>query len=88
MRCHLLSHRLWSGWQPLRSLFRGRTAAASMIAASIGGALMLMPTGPAWPNLSFADAFASATALDWVRGSLGLMFSLRRRLSSARQGLR
>jgi len=83
MRYRFFSHRLWSGWQALSTLLRGPSAAASMIAARVDAALMLMPAGMTWTNMSFADALVSAAILDWVKGSLGLMFFLRRRLGTA-----
>lgn len=86
MRCRSSSHRLRSGWQAMSSLLRGPYTAASMIAASAGGVLMLVPAGTAWPNMSFADALVSAAILDWVKGSLGLMFLLRRRLRTKNGG--
>lgn len=88
MRCHFTGHRLCSRWQPLYTLLRGRSAAASVIAANVGRALMLMPAGTAWLNLIFADALTSAAALDWVKGSLGLMFFLWRRPGTAHIGQR
>jgi hypothetical protein len=86
MRCRSSSHRLRNGWQAMSSLLRGPYTAASMIAAIAGGVLMLVPAGTAWPNLSFADALVSAAILDWVKGSLGLMFLLRRRLRTKNGG--
>jgi len=86
MRCRSFSHRLRSRWHVMSSLSRGSYTAASMIAASAGGVLMLVPAGMAWPNLSFADALVSAAILDWVKSSLGLMFLLRRRLHTKNGG--
>jgi len=57
-----------------------------MIAASVGGALMLVPAGTVWPNLNLADALTSVDILDWVKGSLGLIFLLRRRLGNTSGG--
>ena len=88
MRCHFIGHRLCSGWQPLYTLLRGRSAAARVIATNVGGALMLLPAGSAWPTLSFADVLTSGATLDWVKGSLGLMFYLWRRLGTAHIGQR
>lgn len=88
MRRRFLSHRLWSGWQALSALLRGPSPTARVIAASAGGSLLLMPVGTAWPSMSFADALVSAAILDWVKGSLGLMFFLRRRLGTAHKDRR
>ena len=83
MRCRLLSCLPWSGWQALSSLLRGPFAAARMIATRVGGTLLLMPAGTAWPYMGFADAVSSATIFDWAKGALGLMFFLRRQLGAA-----
>ena len=88
MTCRFCSHRLWSGWQAHSTLLGGPSAAARMIAASVGGTLLLMPAGTAWANLSFADALVSAAILDWVKGSLGLILFLWRRLGTAHKGRR
>ena len=79
-------HRLRSGWRALPALLRAPSAASSMIAGSVGAVLILIPAGAAWPNSNIADAFASAAILDWVKGSLGLFFLIRRRLGAAQGG--
>ena len=78
----VLGHHLRSGWCALLALLRAPSAAASMTAASAGAVLLLLPAGTAWPNANIADALASAAILDWVKGSLGLIFLLRRRRSN------
>ena len=70
----------------MSSLLRGPSAAAGVIAASVGGALTLMPAGTVWPNLSLADVLASPDILDWAKGSLGLILMLRRGLGKTNGG--
>ena len=82
----IFGHQPWSGWHALSALLRGPSAAVRMIAASVGAALMLMPAAIAWPSINFADALVSAAILDWVKGSLGLIFLLRRRLGKSNGG--
>jgi len=86
MRYHTIGRPLWSGWRPLSTLLRGPSAAASIIAGSVGAVLILIPAGAAWPHSSIADVLASAAILDWVKGSLGLIFFLRRRLGTTQGG--
>ena len=86
MRCRFFSHRLRSGWHALTSLVRGPSAAAGMIAASVGGALLLMPAETVCLDLNFAGAFASVSILDWVGRSLGLILLLLRRLGATEGG--
>ena len=74
------SRHLASGWQALLASLRARFAAANMITGSVGAVLALMPAGAAWPAADIADAFASGDILEWVKGSLGLIVLLRRRL--------
>lgn len=70
---------LRSAWRARLALLRAPSAAASVIAGSVGAVLMLIPAGAAWPHANITDALASAAILDWVKGSLGLIFLLRRR---------
>lgn len=75
-------HRLWSGWHALSTRLRAPTVSMHVIAGSISGVLLLMPAGAAWPHSILADSLTSAAALDWVKGSLSLIFLLRRRLTN------
>lgn len=70
----------------MSSLLRGPSAADGMITASVRGVLLSVSAVASWPDLSFADAFASATILDWVGGSRGLIFLLRHRLGTTDGG--
>jgi len=77
-------HRLWCGWHILSTRVLGRSSATSIVAAGFGGALLLMPAGTTWPSSGLADVLASPAILDWAKGSLGLMFTLWRRLGKTR----
>ena len=79
----IVNRRLWSGWRALVAPLRTPRTAACVYPSSVGALLMLIPTGVALPNTNIADALASADILDWVKGSVGLIFFLRRRLGSS-----
>ena len=81
MRCHIFGRPPWRGWRTLSTLLRGPSAAVSMVAGGVGAVLILVPAGAAWPHSIIVDALASTAVLDWVKGSLGLIFLLRRRLA-------
>lgn len=79
----IVDRRLWGGWRALVAPLRTPRTAASVFAGNVGALLMLIPAGVALPSTNIADVLASADILDWVKGSLGLIFFLRRRLGSS-----
>lgn len=79
----IFGRRLRSGWGAFVALIRAPRTATSMIAGSFGAAIMLMSDGAAWPSSNITNTFASPAILEWVKGLLGLIFLLRRRLGGS-----
>ena len=79
----IFGRRLRSGWGAFLALIRAPRTATSMIAVSVGAAIMLIPVGAAWSVSSITDTLATAAILDWVKGLLGLILMLRRRIGGS-----
>ncbi len=74
---------LWRGWRTVVELLRAPWTATDMMAASVGAVLILVPVGGAWPDYAITETLASAAILDWAKGSLGLIFLLRRQFGGS-----
>ncbi len=79
----VVGRRLWRVWRAFMELLRAPWTAPDMMAGSVGAVLMLIPVDAAWSQMNLTHTFASAAILDWVKGSLGLLFLLRRRFGSS-----
>lgn len=79
----IVGRRLWRVWGALMHLLGAPWTATIMIAGSVGAVFMLIPVAAAWPNSTITDTLASPAILEWVKGSLGLIILLRRRLGGS-----
>lgn len=75
----ILSRQRRGGWPALPALLKAPSAMARIITGSVGAVLILMPGELALLHDNVAHALDSAAILDGVKGSLGLVFFLRRR---------